>query len=251
MKVIPVLFKITGADGGPVHGGTGTYPPLGRWTQDVQPCVCRAGWHLVADPLPWWRPAARLWLAEGDGQMDGDGDKGAFARMRLVEEVTREWPYLPLYERVRCFIAASERSSDAAADIRWARLAGANLALADLTGANLTGADLAEANLSGANLARANLAGADLMWANLTGADLAGANLSGANLMWANLAEAALARANLAGADLAEANLSGANLARANLSEARLADANLTGAYRHQAPAGWLVDGAGRLAVAR
>ena len=64
------------------------------------------------------------------------------------------------------------------ADMRWARLIGANLSGADLIRTVLSGA-----NLSGANLIGANLSGADLREANLRGADLREANLSGTNLL--------------------------------------------------------------------
>ena len=208
------LFKVL-VGGRSCHGGDLVYPAAGEWTDAVAgPRCCAAGYHLTSDPLRWWLPMAELWLAEGEGPLAGDGsDKAAFARVRLVERVTREWPLLVMFPRVRAFLAASTRSGDPAADIEWANLSGANL-----SGANLSRADLSRAYLSGADLSRANLSRANLSWANLSWANLSWANLSGADLSWANLSWA---------------NLSGAEL---------------SGAYRQtNPPSGWTADASGRL----
>ena len=58
------------------------------------------------------------------------------------------------------------------ADLRYAKMDGANLFEADLSYANLSYANLSNANLTGANLTEANLSFVDLRGANLTGADL-------------------------------------------------------------------------------
>ena len=140
-----MLFKVL-VEGKPCNGGRGEYPPVGVWSETIQPQCCRAGWHLTSDPLRWWRPRATLWLAEGQIPMHGDGsDKAAFSRVRLIEPITKDWEYLIMFPRIRCFLAASARSFDADADIAWAKLTGA-----DLTGADLTGADLAGAKPAGA-----------------------------------------------------------------------------------------------------
>ena len=161
-----LLFKVL-VDGAPCHGGDGKYPPLKKWTPVVnKPSCCHQGYHLTSDPLRWWKPKAALWLAEGRGPLHGDGsDKAAFAQVRLIEEITTDWPLLVMFPRLRAFLAATARSNDP----------GANLSCAYLSGADLSGADLSRANLSGANLSGANLSGADL-----SGADLIGAALSGA-----------------------------------------------------------------------
>jgi len=52
--------------------------------------------------------------------------------------------------RIRCFLAASQRSEDKNSNIAWA-----DLSWADLSGADLSGADLSRANLSGADLSGA------------------------------------------------------------------------------------------------
>jgi hypothetical protein len=181
----PLLFKVL-IDGKSCHGGTLTYPPVGEWTEPVTPLCCQSGYHLTSDPLRWWTVNATLWLAEGNGIINGDySDKAAFGRVRLIEQVTESWPYLCMFPRVRAFLAASARSIDKDADIFCANLSGANL-----SGANLSGADLSRTNLSGANLSRANLSGANLSGANLSRADLSRADLSRANLSGANLSGA-------------------------------------------------------------
>lgn len=148
---IPLLFKVL-VDGKSCHGGDHSYV-LGEWTRRRKPKVCCCGWHLTSDPLRWWRPNAELYVAEGRGTIDwGEDDKAAFASVRLVAKITRRWKYLPMFPRIRAFLAASERSRDPNCDISWANLHGADLHEADLHGADLHGADLGEANLSGANL---------------------------------------------------------------------------------------------------
>lgn len=93
------------------------------------------------------------------------------------------------------------------ADLRGARLEGANLSEAKLEGANLRGA-----KLEGANLRRARLEGANLLVAKLERAYLIEARLEGANLSGAKLEGAYLSRARLEGANLIGARLEGAEL---------------------------------------
>ncbi len=236
--VTVALFKVL-VDGKSCHGGSYTYPALGEWTPAKTPMVCYSGYHLTTSPLRWWKSRTTLYLAEGDGPISCEGDKASFSRVRLIEEVTRDWPYLGMFPDVRAFLAASERSTNPGADLSWANLSGANLSRANLSGANLSGANLYKANLSEANLSWANLSEADL-----SGADLSRANLSGANLYWANLSRANLSEADLSRANLSEANLYEANLSEANLYEANLYWADLSGATGSAAVDGWkLVDG--------
>ena len=130
-----LLYKVLVA-GKPIHGGVGRYPPVGEWTDPVDPKCCVQGYHLTSDPLLWWRPRAQLFLMEGRGPLDGKGDnKAAFRQVRLVAEVTREWPLLVMFPRIRAFLAATSRSFDPKADITWT-----NLTLANLAGAYLAGA---------------------------------------------------------------------------------------------------------------
>lgn len=150
MTATPLLYKVLTDDGHPAHGGTGTWPlPKGKrpgaWhTVDGDLEICQNGLHLTSDPLKWWKPGARLYLAEADitgGMAHDNSDKAAFGRVRLVQEITKEWPYLPLFARLRCFLAASERSRDGNADISWAYLSRADLSRAYLSRAYLSRAD--------------------------------------------------------------------------------------------------------------
>ena len=196
-----LLFKIL-VNGSPCHGGEGKYPPIGEWTMQIKGNLecCERGYHLTTDPLRWWKPKSKLFLAETDGNPIGDdSDKACFAKIKLIFEITKDWKWLMMMPRVRCCVAASYRSFDAKADISWADLSWANLSRADLSRANLSGANLSWADLSWADLSKA-----DLSWADLSGADLSRADLSWANLSWANLS-----RADLSWADLSGANLSG------------------------------------------
>jgi uncharacterized protein YjbI with pentapeptide repeats len=215
------LFKVTDSEGHATNGGAPAFAyPLpgkrpGAWTPAVEkPVACSRGYHLTTHPLNYGglREGSRIFLAEHRGAVHVQGDKAAFESVRLVAEVTPEWPLLRMYpEALACLMTRwrCENGPDAQwpawADLSGANLSGANLSWADLSGANLSGADLSRADLSGANLSRADLSGANLSWA-----DLSGANLSGANLSWADLSGA-----NLIGADLSGANLSRANLSRA------------------------------------
>ena len=93
------------------------------------------------------------------------------------------------------------------ADLRGAKLDGANLREADLRGAKLDGANLREADLHGAKLDGANLREADLRGAKLDGANLREADLRGAKLDGADLFGADLRGADLRGADLRGADI--------------------------------------------
>ena len=79
-------------------------------------------------------------------------------------------------------------------DLSFRYLARANLRDAKLVGANFSRANLSRAHLSGADLSHADLSGADL-----SHADLRNALLTGANLRDANLQNAVLIGANLLG----------------------------------------------------
>jgi uncharacterized protein YjbI with pentapeptide repeats len=116
------------------------------------------------------------------------------------------------------------------ADLRDAKLLGAdlssaNLKGADLRGTKLLGADLSDADLRGAKFGSANLSCTNLMMANLSDADLRGANLGSAKLFDANLFDANLRGTYLSGADFSNANLLGADLLDANLMMADLRSA--------------------------
>ena len=123
---------------------------------------------------------------------------------------------------------------------------GANLREAKLKGANLFGvhfrhAQLRVADLTEAILVKADLRGADLLRANLRNANLTEADLREATLTEANLIRADLNRAyidrktNFRGANLSEANLRGVNLNRVTLSDATLIRTDLDGTSLREA----------------
>lgn len=105
-----------------------------------------------------------------------------------------------------------------------------DLSLANLRDAKLEGADLSLTKLGGADLMGADLRGADLKGADLRSAKLKEADLRGARLWSAKLINAGLICAKLEGADLPYAKLMGAVLWSADLSRAKLQHADLRSA---------------------
>lgn len=89
-------------------------------------------------------------------------------------------------------------------------------------------ADLRQAKLRGADLAGIDLREAICSDANFAGADLHQAKFHNANLRYAVFAEANLQGANFAGADLTFANFTGANLQGARFDGATLLQATFT-----------------------
>ena len=156
------LFKVTNEKGCATNGGSPAFAyPLptgkrpGAWTPPVDnPVACSRGYHLTTRPLAWGaaQEDRRLFLAEHRGAVHVQGDKAAFESVRLLLEVTPEWPLLRMYpEALACLMMRWRRGNGP--DAQWP--AWANLGRANLSRANLSGADL-----SGANLSRANLGGA-------------------------------------------------------------------------------------------
>lgn len=130
------------------------------------------------------------------------------------------------------------------ADLRGARLAGADLQethldRAQLEGARLEGSELSVAHLREAQLGPACLRGASLYFVDMRGASLESADLQGAGIQngcpaganirggWLQCAD--LGYAQMYGVDLRSASLAGANLAWAKFQGAILYDADLRG----------------------
>jgi hypothetical protein len=91
------LYKVLDSLGRSQNGGDlqwslpGTEP--GEWHEVTgRVVVCARGLHLTSDPVKWWKPGARIFLAEGDGECSTelDSDKRAFARARLVRECSAD-----------------------------------------------------------------------------------------------------------------------------------------------------------------
>jgi Imm-5 like putative immunity protein len=115
----PTLYKVLGADGQPIHGGTGVWHlpngKPGRWMPKIgDPKCCERGYHLVGLAyLPEWLAAGcTIFEAEGRGPSDSDDGKTAFAQARLLRQVylsDRDWRLfaadcaehvLPIFERM-------------------------------------------------------------------------------------------------------------------------------------------------------
>ena len=111
-----------------------------------------------------------------------------------------------------------------------ANLNGTNFCRAKLSGAKFIKTYLNKADLCGANLPRANLNGANLIEANLNEADLCGATFKEAKITMANLSKANFRGANLSEADLSESDLREAIITSANLSKANFTNTNMSGA---------------------
>jgi uncharacterized protein YjbI with pentapeptide repeats len=95
-----------------------------------------------------------------------------------------------------------EKNPDVKADLRNARLVGADLKGMDLHGANLIRANLTKANLTKANLSEALLGMANFSRANLSKANLSGANLYGTQLIRTDLCGATLTGSRVYGASV-------------------------------------------------
>ncbi len=135
-----------------------------------------------------------------------------------------------LKEGVKAWNQWREENFGVHPDLSGAHLCKANLRSAKLNGADLSEADLCQAELHEARLTGANLRNATVREAKLFRADLAWADFRRADLSGASLIRAYLDRANFSGVDLREADLRGANLSDANLSDADLRGAHLGGA---------------------
>ena len=214
------LFKVLSPAGAACNGGSGSYPlpkgaRPGAWTTLIgSPECCQQGYHLTIRPLMWAArsEARRLFVAEGRGEAHAQHDKAAFAQVRLLFEVTPEWPLLPLYPEARVFLMMSWRAANGPdaqwpewarnADLRNAVLRNADLRNADLRNADLRNADLRNADLRYAVLSNAVLSNADLRNADLRNAVLRNADLRNADLRYAVLSNAVLSNADLRYADL-------------------------------------------------
>jgi len=102
------LFKVLSADGTPAHGGTGVYPmptktgKPGAWTKPIKPVACQKGYHLTSRPSSWWTSGARVFVAEFRGAVDySPPDKAAYESVRLIEEITIDWPQLVIFPEIR------------------------------------------------------------------------------------------------------------------------------------------------------
>jgi len=87
------LYKITGPNGEPLHGGSGDWPlptdtEPGAWREVSAPVIpCRNGLHLTtAADMTVWLPVGdcRIWRTEYAGEVIPGGNKYAVERARLL-----------------------------------------------------------------------------------------------------------------------------------------------------------------------
>ena len=58
------FFKVL-VDNKSCHGGDYDYPIIGKWTPKIKDIkICESGYHLTTDPLRWWTPKSKLYLAK-------------------------------------------------------------------------------------------------------------------------------------------------------------------------------------------
>ena len=81
------LYKILDEDRNPIHGGSGQYPPPGKWTELRHVDMCCSGYHLVdREHLIDWLGSA-IWEAEGRGEPQHRPDKTAYPQVRLIRRI--------------------------------------------------------------------------------------------------------------------------------------------------------------------
>ena len=94
-------FKVLGADGNSIHGGTlqwslPTRCKSGEWIagdwHEVEGVLGRfqhPGLHITSQPVKWYSEMCRCWIAEcGDDFVECEEDKRSCRRVRLLREAT-------------------------------------------------------------------------------------------------------------------------------------------------------------------
>lgn len=164
--------------------------------------------HLTARPAEWpdfddWKKEYTLTFRKRYG-LDPDPSNWADARKAELEsEIPERWQSLSRsLDKIRLLDA----------DLRQAEASFSYFVGADLRGARMEGANFIFARLEGADLRGAQMKGVKLRGAWMQGADLKTANLQGAEFRFAKLQRADLIAADLKGADLRDARLQAARL---------------------------------------
>jgi hypothetical protein len=137
---VPALYKVTGPNGEPLHGGSGTWPlptadgPGEWWDIPGEVQGCRSGLHLTdREHLMSWVPNAGdpiVWRAEVRGPLYrvGSGDKYVAGSVRLLPRKPRKGPdHATMRARRDRAVARARRAMDRA-DAALARDAGAGWA---------------------------------------------------------------------------------------------------------------------------
>ncbi|HYE89694.1 MAG TPA: hypothetical protein VEA38_01685, partial [Terriglobales bacterium] len=117
------LFKILGPNRKACHGGSGTWPEIGEWTEtrDVNPC--HTGWHLARprDLIQWLRTSPRIagattldfeiYIAEAEIYTEAD-DKVVAPRARLVRRLQWDREFVVSWAK-ECAASAHESAERA------------------------------------------------------------------------------------------------------------------------------------------
>ena len=162
------------------------------------------------------------------------------AKLRKGVEAWNQWRKKNLKGKPELIKADLRDAKLQGADLYGVNLRDANLRGADLYGVHLRDADLRDADLYSVHLQNANLQGshlqgiqlqdANLQGANLQKVHLQNANLQGSHLQGIQLQDANLQKVDLRGADLQFAHLQFSNLCKTNFSRANLSQTQLSAA---------------------
>jgi hypothetical protein len=245
------LFKVLGKDGQAIWGGNGRWSlpqgsKPGEWMELAgRPRCCVKGFHLVADPLPWWFDDARLFLAEADTSRPFDldrSDKGAFNRVRLLCEITPDWELLPLYPRVAAFLALSNPTEISKRNL-WLDFSFSSIENKDMSriscyrfdmrATEIVNLNLGAAVLNSANFDRCNIFGMDCWDAKITcgsflRAEIRESNFRNADLSYTDFGLSHIIKTPFAGATLRYTWFSGAKIEECSFFRATLEGADLS-----------------------
>ena len=86
-----VLVNGKSCNGGSMEWSLPDGDTPGEWHEvagDIS--LCSNGLHLTPDPAQWWQDGAECYLAEGEGDQQGDNTKIAVRRARLLRRLTTD-----------------------------------------------------------------------------------------------------------------------------------------------------------------
>ena len=174
-----------------------------------------AGYFLTGPTniMHWYRPGARLFIAEGKGALHRRRQHVIYAKARLLREITLNdglidtWPEAYMF----CLLTARDRGEIEKIDCyRY-----------DFSGIKLRGVDLRNSKFDGCSFTAASL---EDCW--FDGSSMRGCNFN---------------RADLYNGKFRDCDMSGASFRQANLFHADFSRSNLTGAVTHLAQIGYTV----------
>ena len=151
--------------------------------------------HLMS----WYRPGARLFLAEGSGAAHRRGQHIMYKRARLIREIDLTDEMVETWPQIYLFCAATARDRG---EIDRIRCGGMNFSRVNFFGLDLSGSDFAHCKFYGADLQNCCFDGANMEGASFWRADLYDASFKGANLRNSEMRQANLFYADFTGANL-------------------------------------------------